>query len=253
MDFFKRYSAIGGGQQQSASETIQRLADRVETSTLLEDKRAAVLGLKGLSREYKKEIGEASLPALLTVLKEDGEDQNLVKAVLETLNNLCTRDALRDVDHTEGQSEDPVADQFAQTIIDDGDNISTFLELLGDTDFYVRFYTVQLLGLLHMYSGEQVQQAVLVSPTGVGRLVDLLTDQRDIIRNEGIQLLIAMTESNADIQKIVAFENAFDHLLAIVGEEGGVRGNIVVQDCLQLLHNLLNYNISNQNFFRETS
>ncbi|ORX70678.1 hypothetical protein DL89DRAFT_266846 [Linderina pennispora] len=104
-----------------------------------------------------------------------------------------------------------------------------------------------------MYSGEQVQQAVLVSPTGVGRLVDLLTDQRDIIRNEGIQLLIAMTESNADIQKIVAFENAFDHLLAIVGEEGGVRGNIVVQDCLQLLHNLLNYNISNQNFFRETS
>lgn len=54
MDFFKRYSQIGGGQQQSATETIQRLADRVETSTLAEDKRAAVLSLKGLSREYKQ-------------------------------------------------------------------------------------------------------------------------------------------------------------------------------------------------------
>ncbi|KAJ2789649.1 Vesicle-mediated ER to Golgi transport protein, partial [Coemansia guatemalensis] len=62
-----------------------------------------------------------------------------------------------------------------------------------------------------------------------------------------------MTEDNADIQKIVAFENAFDHLLGIADEEGGVRGNIIVQDCLQLLHNLLNYNVSNQNFFRETS
>ncbi|KAJ2643664.1 Vesicle-mediated ER to Golgi transport protein, partial [Coemansia sp. RSA 1285] len=74
-----------------------------------------------------------------------------------------------------------------------------------------------------------------------------------IIRNEGIQLLIAMTENNADIQKIVAFESAFDLLLGIVNEEGGVRGNIIVQDCLQLLHNLLNYNVSNQNLFRETS
>ncbi|KAJ2523991.1 Vesicle-mediated ER to Golgi transport protein, partial [Coemansia sp. RSA 1937] len=54
MDFFKRYGAIGPSQQQSPSETIQRLADRVETSTLLEDKKAAVLGLKGLSREYRK-------------------------------------------------------------------------------------------------------------------------------------------------------------------------------------------------------
>ncbi|KAJ1955708.1 Vesicle-mediated ER to Golgi transport protein, partial [Dipsacomyces acuminosporus] len=200
------------------------------------------------------EVGNASLSALLKVLKEDSEDQNSVKAVLETLTNLCTRETPRgDAAESAAITSDPISDKFAQSIIDDGDNISTFLELLGDADFYVRFYTVQLLGALHMYSGEQLQNAVLVSPTGVGRLVDLLSDQRDIIRNEGIQLLIAMTESNADIQKIVAFENAFDHLLGIVNEEGGVRGNIVVQDCLQLLHNLLNYNVSNQNFFRETS
>ncbi|KAI9506876.1 Vesicle-mediated ER to Golgi transport protein [Coemansia spiralis] len=255
MDFFKRYSSIGSSQQQSAAETIQRLADRVETSTLLEDRRAAVLGLKGLSREYKKDVGEAALPALLKVLKEEREDQNMLKAVLETLTNLCTRAPSREGIHEHvGDSTDSVADKFSQSILDDSDDvISIFLELLGEADFYVRYYTVQLLGTLHLYAGEVLQNRVMVSPTGVGRLVDLLSDQRDIIRNEGIQLLIAMTEVNADIQKIVAFENAFDHLLGIVNEEGGVRGNIIVQDCLQLLHNLLNYNVSNQNFFRETS
>ncbi|KAJ1727002.1 Vesicle-mediated ER to Golgi transport protein [Coemansia biformis] len=253
MDFFKRYNSIGGSHQQSAAETIQRLADRVATSTLLEDKRAAVLGLKGLSREYKKEVGDASLAALLKVLKEDGEDQNLLKAVLETLTNLCAREPAQGESKVVG-AEAAASTEFSQAILDDSDDIiSTLLELLGDADFYIRYYTVQLLGTLHVHFGEELQRRTLVSPMGVGRLVDLLTDQRDIIRNEGIQLLIAMTESNADIQKIVAFENAFDHLLGIVDEEGGVRGNIVVQDCLQLLHNLLNYNVSNQNFFREAS
>ncbi|KAJ2656831.1 Vesicle-mediated ER to Golgi transport protein [Coemansia sp. RSA 1200] len=239
MDFFKRYSAIGASQQQSPTETIQRLADRIETSTLLEDKRAAAL----------------TLEALLNILKEEHEDQQLLKAVLETLTNLCTRTPSRgDAFDEKGERGDPVADAFAHRVLDYAeDMISIFLVLLGEADFHVRYYTVQLLGTLHMCAGEALQNRVMVSPTGVGRLVDLLSDQRDIIRNEGIQLLIAMTENNADIQKIVAFESAFDLLLGIVNEEGGVRGNIIVQDCLQLLHNLLNYNVSNQNLFRETS
>lgn len=66
-------------------------------------------------------------------------------------------------------------------------------------------------------------------------------------------LLISLTESNADLQKIVAFENAFERLLAIIDEEGAVMGGIIVQDCLQLVQNLLRYNVSNQNYFRETS
>jgi len=65
-------------------------------------------------------------------------------------------------------------------------------------------------------------------------------------RIEGLLLLISLTESNADLQKIVAFENAFERLLAIIEEEGAVSGGIIVQDCLQLVQNLLRYNVSNQ-------
>lgn len=59
-------------------------------------------------------------------------------------------------------------------------------------------------------------------------------------------LLIALTETNADIQKIVAFEGAFEKILDIVMEENATDGDIIVQDCLQLCHNLLRYNVSNQ-------
>jgi hypothetical protein len=54
MDFFSRgYSALRGekGQLQSPDEIIERLADCLETATLLEDRRAGVLSLKGLVKD----------------------------------------------------------------------------------------------------------------------------------------------------------------------------------------------------------
>ncbi|MEQ2181292.1 hypothetical protein GOODEAATRI_009957, partial [Goodea atripinnis] len=66
-------------------------------------------------------------------------------------------------------------------------------------------------------------------------------------------LVITLTKGNAAIQKIVAFENAFERLLDIITEEGSSDGGIVVEDCLLLLLNLLKNNSSNQNFFKEGS
>jgi hypothetical protein len=51
------YSAFGGGSSQKetpdASATIDKLCDRVKDATLLEDRRSAVQGLRGLSREWQ--------------------------------------------------------------------------------------------------------------------------------------------------------------------------------------------------------
>lgn len=63
---------------------------------------------------------------------------------------------------------------------------------------------------------------------------------------EGLLLLTSLTENNAEIQKIVAFENAFERLIEIIVEEDGLNGGIIVQDCMQLIINLLRYNVSNQ-------
>lgn len=64
-------------------------------------------------------------------------------------------------------------------------------------------------------------------------------------------LLIQLTKGNANIQKIVAFENAFDRIFDVIQQEGNADGGIVVEDCLLLMLNLLRGNVSNQNFFKE--
>lgn len=64
-------------------------------------------------------------------------------------------------------------------------------------------------------------------------------------------LLTQLTKSNTNLQKIVAFENAHDHLFDIIREEGYADGGVVVEDCLILMLNLLRNNPSNQTFFKE--
>jgi hypothetical protein len=49
------YSALVGeaAQPQSGPETVDKLCDRLMNSSLLEDRRASVMGLKGLSRQFQ--------------------------------------------------------------------------------------------------------------------------------------------------------------------------------------------------------
>lgn len=66
-------------------------------------------------------------------------------------------------------------------------------------------------------------------------------------------LLIALTPNSEELQKLVAFENAFEITFSLIEAEGSLtHGTDVVEDCLTLLANLLKFNISNQSFFRET-
>lgn len=70
---------------------------------------------------------------------------------------------------------------------------------------------------------------------------------------EALLLLTSLTPASPDLQKLVAFENAFDRIFDIIESEGSLtNGGVIVQDCLSLLANLLRLNASNQSFFRET-
>ncbi|ORY01697.1 hypothetical protein K493DRAFT_209243 [Basidiobolus meristosporus CBS 931.73] len=232
------------GQPQTASDTIVKLSDRVQTATLIEDRRAAVLGLKGLCREYREEVGANGLPGLIKVLGNDRGDVDIVKATLETLNILCT---------IHNKDFGDLGFKFTEDFVKESETITFLLECLEEFDFYVRFNTIQLLNTLLQNESDRLQECILAAPMGISRLVDLLDDRREIIRNEGLLLLTSITQSNADIQKIIAFENAFERLLEIISHEGGVDGGIVVQDCIHLVQNLLKFNVSNQTYFRETS
>jgi intracellular protein transport protein USO1 len=59
-------------------------------------------------------------------------------------------------------------------------------------------------------------------------------------------MLQSLISQNAEIQKILAFEGAFEKLLNIVSSEGGIEGGVVVQDSLTSIDGLLRFNVSNQ-------
>ncbi|PHZ11501.1 uncharacterized protein RHIMIDRAFT_238935 [Rhizopus microsporus ATCC 52813] len=248
MDFFSRgYIALRGerGQPQSADETIEKLADCLETATLLEDRRAAVLSLKGLVRDWPEEVGNKSFPGLIKVLHIDYKDTDITKSLLETISILCTV-------HNQYDKDDR-GFKFTDYFIEESRNVTILLDILEEFDFYVRYNTIKLLSTLLSNRSKRIQECVLTNPMGISRLVDLLDDKRDIIRNEGLLLLIGLTRNNTEIQKIVTFQATFEKLLFVIEEQEGISGDIIVQDSLTLMQNLLRYNVSDQVYFRETS
>ncbi|XP_036068241.1 general vesicular transport factor p115 isoform X2 [Oryzias melastigma] len=254
MNFLR--GVMGGqaaGPQPTGAETIQKLCDRVASSTLLEDRRDAVRALKALSKKYRMEVGTQAMDHLVTILQTDRSDSEILGYSLDTLYNIICNDEEEEQDENTQKQTDDLGALFTEKFIQDPERITLLLTLLEEFDFHVRWPAVKLLTALLKSQGTQVQGIILVSPMGVSRLMDLLADSREVIRNDGLLLLQQLTKGNAAIQKIVAFENAFERLLDIITEEGSSDGGIVVEDCLLLLLNLLKNNSSNQNFFKEGS
>ncbi|XP_051560979.1 general vesicular transport factor p115 isoform X2 [Myxocyprinus asiaticus] len=254
MNFLR--GVMGGpaaGPQPTGAETIQKLCDRVASSTLLEDRRDAVRALKSLSKKYRMEVGTMAMDHLVRILQTDRSDTEILGYALDTLYNIVCNDEEEEQEEIPQKQEDDLGVQFTDKFIQEMENITLLLTLLEEFDFHVRWPGVKLLTALLKNQCAQVQGIILVSPMGVSRLMDLLADSREVIRNDGLLLLQQLTKGNAAIQKIVAFENAFERLLDIITEEGSSDGGIVVEDCLLLLLNLLKNNSSNQNFFKEGS
>ncbi|XP_076327390.1 general vesicular transport factor p115 isoform X1 [Tachypleus tridentatus] len=257
MDYLKSglKSVLGAqadSQQPTAAETVERLVERVQTSTLLDDRRDACRALKSMSKKYRVEVGAQAMDALIYVIEMDRSDAEIVGYALDALSNVISGPQ-DDEDYIEGQEEQDLGTQFTEIYIKRTENVTLLLDLLEEFDFKVRWPAVKLFTGLLECRPKELQECVLVSPMGVSRLMDLLSDSREVIRNDTLLLLVNLTKGNANIQKIVAFENAFDKLLDIIAEEGYSDGGVVVEDSLAVLLNLLKNNSSNQNFFKEGS
>ncbi|KAG5459854.1 MAG: hypothetical protein BJ554DRAFT_8174, partial [Olpidium bornovanus] len=221
------YNVLRGpaGTPQQGPETVDKLCDRVLHANLLDDRRAAVLGLKSMSRDWKlvraRDVGTKGMAPLIKTLEHDYHDPEITVAALETLNTLCSVVGgngeppcvlsavfivlgLAPVDRAqEGspfpspiwtwtlrlsvcpvcrfsfQPEDDLGVQFTEIYVKTPKNVHTLLGILENTDFYVRFNTVQLLGTLMQNKGEQLQDCILTAPMGMTRLIDLLDDTRE--------------------------------------------------------------------------
>ncbi|KAF8396703.1 hypothetical protein HHK36_018330 [Tetracentron sinense] len=280
---------VFGNENSTSSEDsyVERLLDRISNGVLAEDRRAAIDELQSVvaeSRSAQLAFGAMGFPVLMGVLKEERDDIEMVLNLLFSIilfifhldfvfqqfrsyfpadnyfeTHLSVRGALETlvsvltpIDHAQGpRNEIQPALMNSDLLSREAESISLLLSLLSEEEFYVRYYTLQLLTALLTKSPNRLQEAILTIPHGITRLMDLLMD-REVIRNEALLLLTYLTREAQEIQKIVVFEGAFEKIFSIIKEEGGSEGGVVVQDCLELLNNLVRNNVSNQILLRET-
>lgn len=233
--------------KQSVSETITTLSSRLSSSTLLEDRRAAILGLRSFAKEYPASVASDALRGLIESLRRDGEDVDTVKLVMETLLMLFNPN------ESSPEASEEIALWLADEFTQRQDNITMLLQFLDTNDFYSRLYSLQLLSAILASRTDRTEECIFMAPVGISRLVAVLDDKRDAVRNEGLSLLTYLTPRSTELQKLVAFENAFDRIFNIIKLEGSLsQGGRVIEDSLILLANLLRLNVSNQSYFRET-
>ncbi|KAL8949151.1 MAG: hypothetical protein Q9222_004716 [Ikaeria aurantiellina] len=215
--------------KQNVTATITTLCGRLQSATLLEDRRAAILGLRSFAKEWPASVASGGLRNLIRCLDQDIEDVDTTKSTLETLLMLFNPD------------ESSVGTE------------SALPEASDDIALWLADEFTQLISAISTARPERTQECVATSPVGVSRLVAVLDDKREAVRSEGLLLLTSLTPSSPELQKVVAYENAFDRVFNIIEAEGSLtHGGIPVQDCLSLLANLLRLNTSNQNLFRES-
>ncbi|KAL1842980.1 hypothetical protein VTJ49DRAFT_3457 [Mycothermus thermophilus] len=234
--------------KQSVSETIPILSGRLGTATLLEDRRAAILGLRSFAKQYPASVASGALRSLIGSLSRDGEDVDTVKVALETLLMLFNPDP----DSPEASEEIAlwVADEFTQR----HENIALLLGFLARerTDFYSRLYSLQLLSAILSARTERTEECIVNTSDGISRLVAVLEEPREAIRDEALSLLTDLTPTSNVIQNLVTLEKGFGPIFEIIRNEGGLAdGARVVEDCLILLANLLRLNPLNQTMFRD--
>jgi hypothetical protein len=63
---------------------------------------------------------------------------------------------------------------------------------------------------------------------------------------EAITVVQSLTSQSPDIQKILAFEGAFEKLFNIVTSEGGIDGGVIVFEAMSTVETLLRFNTPNQ-------
>ena len=74
--------------------------------------------------------------------------------------------------------------QFTQFFVKNAENVNTLLSLLDEYDFHVRWPTVKLLTIILANKTKDIQEIILANPMGISKLMDLLSDSREIIRND---------------------------------------------------------------------
>ncbi|PKI85935.1 type I protein arginine methyltransferase [Malassezia vespertilionis] len=236
--------------------TVRVLAEKLSDPALTrEDRRAAILSLKALSRDHAALVGAEALAPLLEWITKRENDEEMLRPAVEACLALCQIPRAEHAAMEQNDKQQALANMRRTLDVPDG-LFAIVTLVLPQHSFYTRFASLQLIGTLLEHYKTETQARIVRAPGGSAAILQCLeaapTSSTEIIRNETLLLMPSLVAGSPDLQKITAFEGAFERLLDIIAQEGRIEGGVVVQDALEALHALLIDNISNQNYFRET-
>uniref|UniRef100_A0A9J2PNX3 Vesicle tethering protein Uso1/P115-like head domain-containing protein n=1 Tax=Ascaris lumbricoides TaxID=6252 RepID=A0A9J2PNX3_ASCLU len=234
-----------GKESDNAAEVVEKLVERVETSTAYEDRRDALKALRSLAKKTRLPVATIGMAAYMEVLEKERSNPEIIAITLEILVAVVCDD-----DEAAGGT-DELGERLSEIIVRRKGFISSIMSLVECYEFSVRRALVQLLTALLRHRASEVQNAIMSEPMGVSRLVDILHETREAVRNSAVLMLSELSRANSQIQQLLAYENAFQLLFDIIDVEPV--DSIVIEDCLFVILNLLRKNSSNQQLFREAS
>ncbi|KAF5225511.1 hypothetical protein ECC02_001275 [Trypanosoma cruzi] len=243
-------------QQGDAEEEKQRvptrtLIIRVQSCTVAQDRRDALKELQACpDLPYVMAAKEVSY--LCNVLRIFPDDNDVVESSLAVLSGITELTSYPSSSSNYAVSEKEkrrIRDSFLHELVPE---VPLFLNHVQAGSFWCRFHAVQILQRLQEHDPSAVHK-LLLSSHGIGMLLDILNDNSHCgaLRSEGLLLITSITATDTELQTILAFDNAFEMLFAVIKEEGGLDGGVIVCDCLTIAHNMLRNNKATQKLFCE--
>lgn len=236
------------GAEPTPEQKAARLFERLEGATQPEDRRHALGALGEMVSEQAVHLSSAeSIGVLLRVLA-DADDIEMKRDVIGVLVDLLDP-KLPSSDIAGAAAK---AAHNIDVLLEDPSAIHAVLACLELEDQRLRYNAIQLmLSVLGAERG-RVQGFVLANPMGAAAATELLSDRREVVRNDALLLLSELTRGSTEIGRFVSFQGAFDRLLEIVEEEAEEGGSVILDDALALICTLLVANPACQRLFVET-
>lgn len=154
----------------------------MQSASLIEDRRDALVEIRSLSKKYKLEVGTHAMPILIDVLDNFRGDSELACLALDSLYNIMTVD--KEDEMEQKNLPDDITTQFTEILMQKSSNVHLIFDLLDEFEFKTRWTTLKLLNVIILNQTQALQDTILEIPRGVSRLMDLLNDTREIIRND---------------------------------------------------------------------
>merc|ERR1719295_410443 len=246
------------------TQSIVSCCTRLTTSARFEDKVSALNELENLAKEHPLEVGHKAIGKLCDEVLGKYEDSPiLIKKAIDILMLLLLPpeepydvDALPHHPTSKSVYYECNLDLLFSPNNQAADRIRIFIKYLGEEyseSIELQYNIIQILTVVLLYKGtvHKLRSELIGIYGAMNALSELLKSPHEFIRNATVILLAHLSQNDPSIQKLVAFDGAFERVLEVTRNEDGVQGGMVVQDCLHLLGNLLLNNESNQKYFVE--